>query len=122
MTATCNDDTVAACDAVDVSSVAIAFMCEFVLVASLLLSVRSKAIAIIFWVILVLNVVCRLLTVVMVEFIVLVYWVFMVFKSAMAVICVFVIISSASNEVDKPLILEHAPIDVNLLGNVYVSR
>ena len=85
---------------------AIAVMCEFTVLATLLDAVRSVAISNMFWCILTSTVVCRLRIVVMVEFIVMVCWVFMSVKPAMAVMCEFVVVPN----VDK---------DVNILGSVY---
>ena len=104
---------------------AMAVMCELTVFDALLAAVRSVAMSIIFWVILVLNVVCRLLIVVMVEFIVMVCWVFLSVQSAMAVVCVFAVDSSASIEVDKVLILELVPNadkDVSMAGSVYCPK
>ena len=117
-----NDD---ACDAVDVFCVAIGVMREFTAFDPLLAAVRSVANSNMFWAILVLNVLCRLLIVAMVEFIVLFCWVLMSVKSAMAIICVCVVLSSASIEVDKLHILELVPNvdkDVNMVGNVYCPK
>ena len=87
-----------------------AVMCELTVFDTLLAAVRSVAISNMFWCILVLTVVCRLLIVVMVEFIVCFScWVCMSVKSAMAVMCEFVVVPN----VDKV---------VSMVGSVFCPR